>query len=228
MCGRYVRAHAPVDYVTPLMFNPDFHFRMAPDDSPSWNVAPGTRQPVIYPDGETRRVHWGYRPPWAVAKKIPQVINARVEGAASKPFFRAMWKTGRVVVPADGWYEWILADDGKKQPFFIRPKGGQPLFMAGLTNVRPGIEPRDGDGFVIVTAAADAGLVDVHDRRPVAFTAADAREWVDTETSSELASHLAHNAALPADAFEWFPVSRDVNRAGNDGSHLVEPVDHER
>ncbi|AHG43531.1 hypothetical protein N018_08985 [Pseudomonas syringae CC1557] len=31
--------------------------------------------------------------------------------------------------------------------------------------VHPGLEPHEGDGFVIITAASDQGMVDIHDRR---------------------------------------------------------------
>ena len=60
-----------------------------------------------------RPVWWGYRPHWAVARKIPQMINARadkIESATWKP----MLKAGRVIVPVDCWYEWIKDEDGKK------------------------------------------------------------------------------------------------------------------
>ncbi|WP_176072127.1 hypothetical protein [Paraburkholderia phenazinium] len=43
-------------------------------------------------------------------------------------------------------------------------------------------DPREGDGFVIVTAAADAGLVNIHDRRLMVVTADVAPEWLDPAT----------------------------------------------
>jgi putative SOS response-associated peptidase YedK len=45
-------------------------------------------------------VHWGYRPTWAVEKKIPMAINARIEKAATGAYFRHMWRQGRAVVRA--------------------------------------------------------------------------------------------------------------------------------
>lgn len=43
------------------------------------------------------------------------------------------------------------------------------MFFAGLAQVHPGLEPHEDDGFVIITDASDAGMVDIHDRRPVVF-----------------------------------------------------------
>jgi putative SOS response-associated peptidase YedK len=86
-------------------------------------------------------------------------------------FFKALWPQGRALVMADGWYEWVAdpLDPKRKQPYFIRLKSGAPMFMAALAEVRPGLEANEGDGFVIITAASDAGMVDIHDRRPVVW-----------------------------------------------------------
>ncbi len=226
MCGRYARARYGIDYLIPLASDRDNRWPIlndaTPTDTPSWNAAPGSRQPVIYPDGVVRLVHWGYRPAWAAAKGLPQMINAKVEKATSSAW-AAMWESGRVIVPADYWYEWKTESNGK-QPYAIHTKNGQPLYVAGLTNVRPDRDPREGDGFVIVTAEAGAGLVDVHDRRPVVLSADVAREYLDSATSAERAAYLARTAAETHEAFAWFPVSRKVNRAGVEGPELVEPI----
>ena len=62
----------------------------------------------------------------------------------------------------DGWYEWVKDpnEPKKKQPYFIRLKSQAPMFFAALAQVHPGFEPHEGDGFVIITAASDQGMVD--------------------------------------------------------------------
>lgn len=168
-------------------------------------------------------VNWGYRPAWAAEKGMPMAVNARIEKAATGAFFRPWWKSGRAIVPADGWYEW-MGEPRHKQPWYIRLKTDRPMFMAAITNYRPDKEPTEGTGFSIVTAAAEGGLVDVHDRRPVVFSAEDAALWMDHSLSPEQAEHLARSMALPAEAFEWYPVSKDVNKAGNHGEYLIHPI----
>lgn len=222
MCGRYSRARRDVDYVEPLMS--DYRGGQADLFGPRYNVSPGSRQVVIYPDGP-RLEHWGYRPAWAVARKIPMMINSRLDKAGTSTW-KAMWKNRRVIVPADGWYEWI-SEDGKKQPYFIVAKDERPLFFLGLSSVASDVEPREGDGFVIVTSAADGGMLDVHDRRPLVFDAEAAREWLDPETTFEEANHLANTAALGVEEFEWFRVSREVNRAGTDDPSFNTPLGEE-
>jgi len=217
MCGRISRARQGLEYVVPLM--PDVEY---PEDlfRPSWNVPPGSKQPVIYSDGP-RLEHWGYRPAWAIARKVPMMVNARLDKAATGTW-KSMWKNNRVIVPADGWYEWVL-EEGGKQPYFITPIDGEPLFLAGLSSVRG--EPHEGDGFVIVTDAADAGMLDVHDRRPLVLTAQDARRWLKPSTTFEEALALATDLGTPVEAFRWFPVSKGVNKVGNDDPGFNEPID---
>jgi putative SOS response-associated peptidase YedK len=54
MCGRYARARESVDYVVRLGVDRETRWPMLDLDLPSWNVAPGTQQPVIYPSGLLR------------------------------------------------------------------------------------------------------------------------------------------------------------------------------
>lgn len=151
-------------------------------------------------------------------------INARLERAAMGSFFRPLWKSGRAIVPADGWFEWF-GEPRRKQPWYIRLKTDRPMFMAALSSYRPDKAPTENTGFVIVTEAAEGGLVDVHDRRPVVFSTDDATLWMDTSLPPEQAEHLARSMSLPPDAFEWYPVSKEVNKAGNSSKGLIERIE---
>lgn len=59
-----------------------------------------------------------------------------------------------MLAPANGWFEWVKdpSDPKKKQPYFIRLRDERPMFFAALGQVRPGLEPDERDGFVIITA----------------------------------------------------------------------------
>lgn len=69
-------------------------------------------------------------------------------------FFKELWPHGRMLAPANGWFEWVKdpSDPKKKQPYFIRLRDERPMFFAALGQVRPGLEPDERDGFVIITA----------------------------------------------------------------------------
>lgn len=219
MCGRFSRSRNALDYIEPLMSDfVEFH---ADAFRPGWNIAPSTRQPIIRPDS-VHVEHWGYLPTWAKARKMPPMINARLDKAATSTW-KGLYKAGRVIVPADGWYEWVV-EQGAKQPYYIQPIDGQPLYFAALSSVRPDGEPHDGDGFVIVTDAADSGLIDVHDRKPLVLTPTEAREWLNPAIDFEAASHLAHNAATKAESFKWYRVDKAVGNVRNNAPTFNEAL----
>ncbi|WP_151632051.1 SOS response-associated peptidase [Noviherbaspirillum aerium] len=227
MCGRITQHRDQLAYAREMGWQADDFGRQEGRRAPSWNVAPGTSPWLMHRFEDDREhmdtVSWGYRPSWAAEKKIPIAINARIEKAATGPYFRPLWKKGRAIVPADGWYEWT-GEKGRKQPWYIRRKDDRPMFLAAITGYRADKEPGENTGFVIVTAAADGGLIDVHDRRPVVFSPEDAALWMDNSLPSEQAEHLARAMALPPEAFDWYRVSTDVNRVGNNSAHLIEPI----
>jgi putative SOS response-associated peptidase YedK len=74
-----------------------------------------------------------------------------------------------------------------------------------------------GTSFVLVTAVSLGGMVDVHDRRPVAVSLDDALRWLDPALPPEEAVHLARVAMLDADLFEWNAVDRALN-SGAEGA----------
>ena len=100
--------------------------------------------------------------------------------------FKPLWQHGRAICFADGWFEWKKEGD-KKQPYFIYRADGQPVFMAAIGST-PFERGDEAEGFLIVTAAADQGLVDIHDRRPLVLSPEAAQEWMRQEISGKEAS----------------------------------------
>ena len=88
--------------------------------------------------------------------------------------FRPLWEHGRAIVFADGWFEW-KQQNGVKQPFFIYRKDGNPPLLAAIGKP-PFEDGNDQEGFLIATAAADEGLLDIHDRRPLVYSPDAARK----------------------------------------------------
>nr|AAL92457.1 hypothetical protein [Pseudomonas syringae] len=165
-------------------------------------------------------------PLWAKGKR-PGPVNARVETVMTGKFFKELWPSGRAVAPAKGWFEWVKDPDDpkKKQPYYIRLKSEKSMFFAALALVHRGLEPHDGEGFVIITSASDSGMVDIDDRRPVVLTADDGRAWLDSEATPQKAEALAKEHCRIVDDFEWFLVERAVGNARNQGPELIYPVE---
>lgn len=233
MCGRFAQYRTALDYLEALRADlADFQTGLETRPLGRYNVAPGSRVLLLnrQDDGlHLDPVMWGYLPFWARQAKRPAMINARVETAATSKMFRGIWRTGRALVIADGWYEWKKDPQNpkRKQPYFIRLKSAEPMFFAAIGQFRPATqEPREDDGFVIITAAADAGMIDIHDRRPLVLPPDVAREWIDPELSEDRAAEIGREAATPVDAFEWYPVSKAVGNVKNDGPDLLTLIDN--
>lgn len=227
MCGRFVQYEGMAIFIEEL--SPQIELFSGYDAQPidRYNIAPSTRVQVLHAkeDGlHIDAVKWGWAPFWAKGKR-PDPINARVETVTTGKFFKQLWRHGRAIVPSEGWYEWVKDPDDlkKKQPYFIRLKSRRPMFFGTLAEVTPGLEPREGDGFVIITAASDQGMVDIHDRRPLVLTRDHANEWLDPGLTPSQAEDIAKQLCQPTEEFEWFPVGKAVGNVRNQGPQLIEP-----
>lgn len=226
MCGRIDQRQAGIDYAMQFGWERARPMFNSSEATPRVNASPGTYRPVFHlVDGELHidDLHWGFRPIWASAQKAKIYQNARLDKLTGK-YWGSLLKRGRCIVPADGWYEWTAAH-GKKWPWHIHLKTHEPVFMAGIANFGPFVEHKAESGFAIVTADALGGMIDVHDRRPVVLTAADAATWLSPDLPPEEAQHLLNVAGRPPEDFEWYRVSPEVNNSRNEAPDLAEPID---
>jgi putative SOS response-associated peptidase YedK len=90
-----------------------------------------------------------------------------------------------------------------------------PVYMAALASPGPRTDAKTLHGFTIVTAEAQGGLLDVHDRRPVVLAADTAAACLDPATPPEMAEEIVRVAALGTDAFAWHAVDRAIGNVRN-------------
>ncbi|GAC1419292.1 MAG: SOS response-associated peptidase [Burkholderiaceae bacterium] len=222
MCGRFDQSQSTEKYLHAIDWPTPINNSAV---TARFNVAPGMYRPVMHVDQGQLMVddlHWGYQASWAVGK-IPVTINTRLEKISGKYWSRLL-KNGRAVVAADGWYEWT-GEKGTKQPWHIHRADGAPIFMAALANFGPAADDNKATaGFTIVTADALGGMVDVHDRRPVVFSAEDARLWMNPDLPGTAAEQIARVQALGPKNFAWHQVSKLVGNVRNDGPALAQPL----
>lgn len=221
MCGRFAQARTREEYLAFLANEAERDIPYDPQPIGRYNVAPGTKVLLLNEHDDLLHldpVHWGYAPGWW---DKPALINARVETAATSRMFKPLWQHGRAIVFADGWFEW-KKEGNRKQPYFIHRADGEPIFMAAIGST-PFERGDEAEGFLIVTAAADKGLVDIHDRRPLVLTPKAAREWLRQETRGVDAEELAKTGTVAAEEFTWHPVTRAVGNVQNQGAELIEP-----
>lgn len=249
MCGRYAASRRPEDLVE------EFELRGAPVAADtaglerSWNVAPTDPAPLVLeraprhepgapPERRLLAARWGLVPSWAKdASGGARLINARVETVADKPSFRRAFAARRALVPADGYYEWYASSEalgpaGKplKQPFFIHPRAGGVLAMAGLYELwRDPVAAAAGAvdpwlwSFTVITTHATDALGRIHDRMPMLVERERWSAWLDPaqHDAGQLLGLLV--PAAPG-LLAAQPVSTEVNSVRNDGAHLVDPL----
>jgi putative SOS response-associated peptidase YedK len=188
-----------------------------------YNVAPGQWVIVVRPEKGQRvpdLAQWGLVPSWAKdPREGPRPINARAEGIEAKPTFRGAFRHGRCLIPASGYFEWKTLGKGK-QPFFIRPRGGEGIFtFAGLFSTWAGPEG-ELQTCTIITTAPNELMAGIHDRMPAILSLADQAAWLDPENRK--AAELLR--PLPAEAMEAYGVGAAVGNPRNEGPELVLPL----
>lgn len=194
------------------------------DPEPNWNRAPTQQGWAIAADaaGEAAMpMRWGLLPPWAKDTRLAyRTINARLEGIAQKPAFRAAWKQRRALIPSSGYYEWMQLDARTKQPYYVRMRDAPVMFYAGLWESR-----RDDAGnelltYSIITRDADQTIATLHDRMPLVLPPGVHADWL--HGPPERAMEIA--LSVPPAPLVFHPVSRDVGSPRNNAPHLIEPI----
>ncbi|NPC96121.1 SOS response-associated peptidase [Nocardioides sp. zg-DK7169] len=243
MCGRYASSRSPEELVEEFdVAETMIEAALEPD----YNVAPTkevyavverppSRESEEPPRRQLRVLTWGLVPSWAKDPSIGnRMINARMETVAEKPAYRKAFAARRCLLPADGYFEWYATSEtgrnGKpvKQPFFIRPRDGGSLAMAGLYEIwrHPDKAEDDPARFrwtcTVITTDAEDSLGRIHDRMPLMVERERWHAWLDPRAAQDSLLDLL----TPAEPgrLEAYAVSRAVSNVRNNGPSLVEPL----
>lgn len=226
MCGRFT-LRTPTKTLASLFDGLRF-----PELRPRYNIAP-TQDVVCVRqsaegNNETAMLRWGLVPFWSKDIKIgARMINARSETVATKPAFRAAYKSRRCLVLADGFYEWKKVGK-EKQPFYITLADNGPFCMAGLweswqekkTDNSKQADPVE--SCTVLTTSANRMMSPLHDRMPVILPQEQYEFWLDVEFKDRdrLEGLLV---PCPDDQLQTRPVSKLVNKASNDDPECIAP-----
>ena len=196
------------------------------------------------PARQLRVVRWGLVPSWAKDPSIgSRFINARMETVAEKPAFRKAFAKRRCLLPADGYYEWYAARrcrgcqgpaagrarSPRKQPFFIHPKDGGVLAMAGIYEFwrAPDADPDDPAAWLwsvaVLTTEAEDSVGRIHDRMPMFVEPARFTDWLDPEATDLDALTGLLVPAAPGGSTPTRCRRRSTTHRNN-GPELLEPL----
>jgi len=239
MCGRYSL------FAPPEKIERRFDATFAEAFEPRYNAAPSQSLPVVADDApETiRTMEWGLVPPWADSRDDGGFINARAETLTEKTSFRDAFerggdvRAGRCLVPADGFYEWVEVEEGKR-PYRVTLADGGPFAMAGLwtewqpSTAQTGLGEFGGSDsagptgpdavytFTIVTTEPNETVAELHHRMAAVLPAGREREWLaaDPDVAADLLEPYGGE-------MRTYRVPESVNDPANDSPAVVEPVD---
>ncbi len=196
---------------------------------PSFNVAPTNMVHTVFHGDDGDRMldtfRWGLIPFWAKDMKIGnKMINARAETVATKNAFRKSFQRNRCIIPADGFYEWVLLPgDEKKTPMYIHRVDSAPFALAGIWD-----NWKNPDGELlrscsILTGEPNDKIAEIHDRMPIMLAPSAWDVWLDREVrdSDQLQQYLV---PAPSELMEFHAVSTEVNNPRSSGAHLKDPV----
>ena len=222
MCGRYTST-AAFDELA-LRFGITVESGTNEELTARYDVAPTQAIPIITASDKGRRLRmakWGFRPAWVHDNKLAP-INARVEAVAMSRLFGAAVPDGRCLVPATGFYEWQLVRGQKrKQPYFVRLKGGVPFAFAGLWT--PPADAESPPPCAIITTNANELLAPIHNWMPVILDPDDEALWLDPGCIAPMKVPPCLRP-FPSERMEAILVSSLVSSPNNEGPELIEPV----
>ena len=218
MCGRFSLTFSSKD------LRDHFLVEEAIITEPRYNIAPSQDVLAIRVEEGKRLfvfLHWGLIPFWAKDRKISyRTINARAETAFKTPSFRAAFRSRRCLIPASGFYEWDKKS-GTRQPYFIHRTDEKPMAFAGLWEHWE--DPKGGDtveSCTILTTDATEPVSDIHNRMPVILEPENFDCWLVPETRNLEHLHAILQPIAPG-ILSMHPVSKYVNKAGNEGERCI-------
>ena len=174
---------------------------------------------------EARLMRWGLVPRWAKDLKVGyKMINAKAENLTSSRAYSPLIGKfrHRCLIVADGFYEWMVAEDPKqpRQPWRFTVDGGETFAFAGICTRKEWQDPEDrgfDDGWLysctIITTTPNELVAKVHDRMPAILPNAEAEAaWLRPDL--ELEDAVAMCSPLPALRMDSAPANPKLNKVG--------------
>jgi len=222
MCGRYTLTNPD-----PLRLRARFDIleSIEVDDEPRFNIAPTDPVLAVRDFDRVRdlgRLRWGLLPGrWAEKKGGRPLINARAETIATQPAFAESFAERRCLIPADGFYEWLSDERGKRPVWLSRPDAELFAFAGIWAQVASPGSAEPLHSCAILTCAPNSLMRPIHDRMPVILDPDAESNWLDPERPPEELFSLL--APAPDDLLVAREVADLVNNVREDGPALIEP-----
>lgn len=214
MCGSFYTLRGRIGYIR-MMFPDDIAEELIEKLIEKYRNNPPERRNVPWPQNyyvrptnsvlvfvgtpeaeiEPVELKWGHAPKRYRSKQ--PLFNARGETLDEKATWHEPWHSGRCVIPAGGFFEWV-----NRQPHAVQNTNGLPMLLAGLWR-----RDDDVDWCSIVTCEPSTWFRQYHHREPVILREADWQRWLFDEDPPEDLIHPS--AAGELEIFACASPSRD-------------------
>jgi len=208
MCGRFTLM------LSPELLSGIYKVPALSSIVPRYNIAPTQEILTVRQRGEGEyylaTARWGLIPHWSKDLAIgSKMINARSETVSEKPAFRQAIHSTRCIVPASGFYEWMMTPNGKL-PYYITTRDGSPFSFAGIWELWKTPSGEHLETSAILTTAANSLMSQIHDRMPVILHQTEFDLWLDRTVNDPVALQQLYQP-FPAELMQYWPVSTLVN-----------------
>lgn len=225
MCGRYRLTRADIDFLKEFYGVEDLA-NLPTEALISYNIAPQSFQPVVRLNGQGKRelvlMRWGFIPPGSRDPKKFH-INAKAETVHKLPTFREAFQQRRCIVLTDGIYEWETLPGGRKQPYAIAMKSGEPMALAGIwTSWNDPAVNVPLDTYAVITTEPNALMERFHKRMSAILLRDEFERWLAPADKNNLPVDLMR--PLDPDLMTMWPIGTDVGRVENNRPELLKPI----
>lgn len=228
MCGRVHVKRSLAEMVSKFSFADPAGAEGLENQFPRYNGAPRQMYPIIIVDEIARRssafakARWGLIPRWMKDETGgAQPINAKAETIKEKPMFRSAYRSGRALMPIDGFFEWkdVHGTGKNKQPYAIAMKSGAPFALAAIQEewVHPATRETIRT-FAVVTCEPNKMVADIHDRMPVIVKPEDYDRWLFDEDPADLMK------PFPAELMTMWKIGSKVGSPKNNTPDILDPI----
>ena len=214
MCGRYTltRQEGVIE---------EMQVALSVELAPRFNIAPTQPAPVVlvrHGERQLEMMRWGLVPhvPKPGEKRLPLMINARLESVMDKAVYRDAFARRRCLVPADGFFEW-KRENKHALPIYFHPEPRRVFAFAGIWTWSG-----EAASFAILTGPPNALVAPIHDRMPIVLDRAAYDAWLDPAVDAAAARKLIHVPEIAGWRAE--SVSTRVNTATNDDAGCIAPA----
>lgn len=189
-----------------------------------YNAAPTQKLPIISRSGQPlQSAIWGTTRELAKGRPVAQrLINHRADVVKSKPVFRKLLQTNRVIVPMSGFYIWKQMNKRQKIPYYFYLTDQTSFGVAAICETYEDMDDKSYTTFSIITLPSPVEFQSYQDYLPAVLSPDKLDDWL--EPNAPLNSILTILDEPLDQNFSMHSVSPGIANEQNNSPKLIDPI----